>query len=79
MPQYVTIKVVMQKVENELDTGPLGTLNRRKKAPWPIFPLRIRLYELNIHRTLENKTEELNHLHFITKYFHAYDPRRIVR
>ena len=35
MPQYVTNKVVMQEVENQLDKGLPGTLHRRKETPWP--------------------------------------------
>jgi len=79
MPQYVINKVVMQEVENQLDKGLSRTLHRRKYTPWPIFPLRIRLYELKSHMTLAIKTEELNCLHFTTKYFHAFDHRRIGR
>lgn len=33
MLQYVTNKVVMQEVENQLDRGLLGILHKRKKSP----------------------------------------------
>lgn len=56
-----------------------GILQRRKNAPWPIFPLRIILYELKSHKVKTKDIQELDHFHFTIKYFHGYDPRWVVR
>lgn len=77
MPWYVTRKVVMQEVANQMDKGLSGILHRRKKAPWTIFPLSIILYELKSHKVMETKIQELEHLDFSTTYFHGYHPRWI--
>ena len=39
-------KLVMQEVAYHILTGLLTGFHRKKKEPWPTFPVRIRLYTI---------------------------------
>ena len=62
-----------------MEKGLFKFLHERKKAPWPTFPLRIILYELNIHKAKSVEIKELDRLHIVVKEFHGYDPSRVCR
>lgn len=46
LPRYATEKLVMQEVAYHLSVGLSAGLHRKKKAPWPSFPLHIKSYEI---------------------------------
>lgn len=49
----------------------------QRKAPWPSFSLRMRMYELKSQGAKSVEIQELDNLHSIFKAFHGYDLRRV--
>lgn len=43
LPRFSKDKLVMQEVAYHISTGFLAALHKKKKAPWPKFPMRIGL------------------------------------
>lgn len=75
----MTNKVLLQEVAYQLDKGLSVVLHKKKQAPWPTFPLRIRLYEIMSHKVENIEIQELKCLHFAIKDFHGYDPKIVCK
>ena len=55
MPLFVKNKVVMQEVGYHICTGLFGSLQKSKKSPWHIFPMKIISYNLKRFKAIEAK------------------------
>lgn len=52
-------------------------LHRKKKVPWPVLPLWIRLYEIKILKDADVEAKDIVKFDFDTKDFNSYDPHSI--
>lgn len=57
-------KLIMKEVSYHILVGLLTRLHRKKKAPWPIIPLWIGLYEIWNLRHENVEIEEIKKYHF---------------
>lgn len=79
IPKYATDKLVMQEVSYHLSTWLSTGLHKKKKGPWPILPLLIKLYEIKNLKDVDVEAKEILKFKFKTKYFILYDPHNICK
>ncbi len=72
LQRYATDNLIMQEVSYHLSIGLLAGLHRKKKAPWPSFPLRIGLYDIKSLKDVYVEAKEIVKFNFETKDFNLY-------
>jgi len=55
LPMFAMDKLIMQEDAYHISTGLSIGLHRRKKAPLPSLPLRIRLHEIQSYKTTQEE------------------------
>lgn len=79
LPRYATNKMAMKEVSYHFSIGLSSGLHGKKKARWPTFPLRIRLYEINNLKDVDVEAKDIFRFRFNTKDINLYDPHGICK
>ena len=78
LPRFSMDKFLMQEIAYHLSTRLLSGLHK-KKEPWPILTLRIRLYAIKSLKYADVEAKEIVKFKFNTKDFNPYDPHFICK
>ena len=79
LPKFSTDKLVMQEAAYHILTRLSTRLHRKKKAPWPILPLQIRLYVIQSLKEADAEVVDFRKFKFGTRSFTPYDPHGLCK
>lgn len=75
--RYATNKLVMQKISYHVSIGLSTILQRKRKCPWPTFPLHVETCEIKNLKVAKAEGNELENFRFGIMEYHPYEPKRI--